>query len=74
MQYSKLDSAEKDCKTYKRLKSHLKGRNNSLLAHGTVPIKEERYHGFVKALLDELSVGEDEIPRWPDISASLRNL
>jgi len=74
LQYSELDTVEKDRKMYERLEKHLKSRNNSLLAHGTVPVKQEWYDRFLTALLDELSVGEDEIPQWPDISASLLNL
>ena len=74
VQYSELGSAQNDRKTYELLEAHLQGRNNSLLAHGTVPVKQERYDGFLTALLNQLSVEEDEIPQWPDISVSLRNL
>ena len=56
---------------YERLKGHLAVRNESLLAHGLKPVREEVFNNFWRDALDVLGVQESEIPRWPELNLAL---
>lgn len=56
---------------YERLKDHLSVRNNSLLAHGLNPVKEDHFAKFWQDALDVMGVQESEIPRWPTLNLTL---
>ena len=59
---------------YDRLKGHLQKRNNSLFAHGSIPVKEPDYERFKKAVFQEITAKEEEIPEWPDIAGILEQV
>ncbi len=52
---------------YDGIKNHLQRRNNSLLAHGLQPVKEEIYTSFWGKILLALNIDDSEIPRWPEV-------
>ena len=56
---------------YERLKGHLAVRNQSLLAHGLQPVREDAFSNFWRDALDVLGVQESEIPRWPELNLAL---
>ncbi len=59
---------------YTRLRKHLHARNNSLYAHGSVPVTKKQFLEFREAIRVELSIADSEIPTWPDISSALSEL
>ena len=56
---------------YDCLKDHLQKRNNSLLAHGLLPVKKESFESFWKSALSVLHLCDSHIPRWPQLELKL---
>lgn len=56
---------------YDCLKDHLQKRNNSLLAHGLLPVKKESFEAFWKSALSALDLCDSHIPRWPQLDLKL---
>lgn len=65
LRYSPRSEDQKFSEVYPRLHNVLQYRNQSILAHGLVPITEHLFHDFYKTLLAELDIHADSIPRWP---------
>lgn len=60
--------------SYDELKNHLQKRNNSLFAHGSIPVKERDYQEFRGAVLEEMSIPADDVPAWPDLGGVLERI
>lgn len=56
---------------YDRLENHLQKRNNSLLAHGSQPVKKESFESFWKSTLSAFNICDSDIPRWPKLELRL---
>ena len=56
---------------FERLDEYLEYRNESYMAHGLVPITEDKLDRFWTATLAFLEVDESDIPRWPSVQFTL---
>lgn len=56
---------------YRCLRELMVVRNQSLLAHGLVPVSHETFQKFWNRALSAMSIEESDIPRWPDIELRL---
>ncbi len=54
-------------KTQKDIEAVLNVRNNSILAHGDVPVKAEHYHRLFQKILEFSNTKESDIPVFPQI-------
>ena len=57
---------------YKSLSDRLENRNDSLLAHGTSPVRETVFNSLWNGVMRELNIRERDIPTWPAINMNLR--
>lgn len=71
LEYGNVEDADESRSVYDRLEKHLRIRNNSLFAHGSVCVTESMFQEFRESLLRELPVKDSEIPRWPEASSVL---
>ena len=74
LEYSPHELAPEPKGTYQRLERHLQVRNNSLFAHGAIPVTEEKFRRFRRAVRTELAVSDDELPRWPNLTTALNEV
>lgn len=56
---------------HSRLNKHLDARNNSLLAHGLIPVSKNTFWKFWNDTLAALNIEDSDIPRWPKIAMKL---
>ncbi len=71
LQFSEYESLREQGAKYDLLKKHLTARNESLLAHGLIPVSQRTFENFRQAALEVLDVEESEIPRWPPMTLTL---
>ena len=71
LQFSEDETLREQGAKYDLLKNHLTARNESLLAHGLIPVSQRTFENFRQAALEVLDVEESEIPRWPRLTLTL---
>ena len=71
LEFSEDEALSEQAHTYDCLKDHLQKRNNSLLAHGLLPVKKESFESFWKSALSALGLCDSDIPRWPQLELKL---
>jgi len=52
----------------KRIKAILEKRNNSILAHGDIPIDKETYEKLLETVLDFIGIDEKELLHFPELN------
>lgn len=71
LEFSEDEVPGEQAHIYDCLKDHLQKRNNSLLAHGSLPVKKASFESFWKSALSVLGVCDSDIPRWPPLKLRL---
>ena len=71
LEFSEDEALSEQAHIYDCLKDHLQKRNNSLLAHGSLPVKKESFESFWESSLSVLGVCDSDIPRWPKLELKL---
>ena len=69
--YSENDKYPAARDAFEQLHEYLEYRNESYMAHGLVPITEDKLPSFWKATLEFLDVDEADMPRWPSVRFTL---
>ena len=71
LRFSEDETLGEKARIYNCLKDHLQKRNNSLLAHGLLPVKKASFESFWESVLSVLGVCDSDIPRWPQLELRL---
>lgn len=71
LEFSEDEAPGEQAHIYDCLKDHLQKRNNSLLAHGSLPVKKASFESFWESALSVLGVCDSDIPRWPQLELKL---
>jgi len=61
------ESGIKFFQEYDKIRSILDIRNNSILAHGDVPVKKETYQSLLRLVIDFCGISEARLPAFPQI-------
>ena len=69
--FSESEKYQDAKRAFDRLNEYLEYRNESYMAHGLIPITEDKFTNFWNATLSFLGIDESDIPRWPSVSFTL---